>query len=69
MATFKYAKLKGKIIEKFGTEGRFAAALGKNLNTVSRKLNGKVSFSSYDIEKWCSALDIPIEEAGSYFFT
>lgn len=68
MATFKYAKLKGKIIEKFGTEGKFAKALGKNVNTVSRKLCGKVRFSSYDIEQWCNALDIPIEEAGSYFF-
>ena len=68
MADFKYAKLRGRIIEKFGTESRFAEAIGYTLITVSRKLNGKSQFSSDDIKKWCAALEIPVEDAGSYFF-
>ena len=65
---FKYAKLRGKIKEKFGTESRFAQALGVSLITVSKKLNGRSQFTKKDIEKWSETLGIPIEEAGSYFF-
>ena len=66
---FTYAKLRGRIKEKFGTETRFATALGVSLVTVSKKLNGMVQFTKKDIEKWCNILGIPIEEAGAYFFT
>lgn len=66
---FTYAKLRGRIKEKFGTETRFATALGVSLVTVSKKLNGSVQFTMKDIEKWCNNLGIPIEEAGAYFFT
>lgn len=66
---FKYAKLRGRIKEKFGTEGKFAEALGTTQNTLSRKFNDKVQFSSEDIKQYCSLLEIPLEEAGVYFFT
>ena len=66
---FTYAKLRGRIKEKFGTETRFATALDVSLVTVSKKLNGMVQFTKKDIEKWCNILGIPIEEAGTYFFT
>lgn len=66
---FTYAKLRGRIKEKFGTETRFAIALDVSLVTVSKKLNGMVQFTKKDIEKWCNVLGIPIEEAGAYFFT
>ena len=65
---FKYARLRGKIKEKFGTESRFAKALSVSLITVSKKLNGRTQFTKRDIEKWSATLGIPIEEAGSYFF-
>ena len=26
------------------------------------------TFSKKDIEKWCAALDIPVEKIGDYFF-
>jgi transcriptional regulator with XRE-family HTH domain len=68
MPNFKYAKLRGRIKEKFGTQGNFAKALGISQISVSRKLTGKVAFSSDDIEKWCKLLEIPIKEAGLYFF-
>ena len=66
--TFKYAKLRAKIREKYGTEGKFAEALGTTQMTVSRKFNDKTQFSSEDIKRYCALLDIPLEEAGQYFF-
>lgn len=68
MVDFKYAKLRARIKEKYGTEGKFAEALGTTQMTVSRKFNDKTQFSSDDIRLWCSVLDIPLEEAGLYFF-
>lgn len=63
-----YNKLRGKIVEKFGTQGDFAEFLHVSEVTVSKKLNGKVQFDQDDIISWCDALDIPILEAGNYFF-
>lgn len=68
MADFKYLKLRARIKEKFGTEGNFAEALGISQNSLSRKFNDKIQFSSNDIRTWCELLEIPIEEAGIYFF-
>ena len=69
MVDFKYAKLRARIKEKYGTEGRFAEALKVSQVSISRKFNGKVQFSSEDIKEWCSLLDIPVEESGLYFFS
>lgn len=66
--SFKYAKLRARIKEKYGTEGKFAEALGTTQMTVSRKFNDKTQFSSEDIKQYCMLLDIPLEEAGQYFF-
>ena len=69
MIDFKYAKLRGRITEKYGTEGRFAEALNVSQVTLSRKFNGKSQFNAEEIKKWCSLLDIPMEEVGQYFFS
>lgn len=68
MTDFKYAKLRARIKEKFGTEGNFAAALNTSQVSVSRKFNERTQFSSDDIRTWCDLLEIPIEESGLYFF-
>lgn len=65
---FKYAKLRGRIKEKFGTEREFSEALGIAQVTLSRKFSGKTQFSSNDIKQMSVLLDIPLEEAGQYFF-
>ena len=36
-----YAKLRGKIKEKFGSQDSFAAAMEMDRSTLSLKLNGK----------------------------
>lgn len=68
MANLKYAKLRGRIKEKFGTERAFSEALEISLISVSKKLTGKTQFTSEDIKKWCSLLDISLKDIGIYFF-
>lgn len=68
MTQFKYAKLRARIKEKYGTEGEFAKVLNTSQVSISRKFNDKVQFSSEDIKTWCAILEIPISEAGLYFF-
>lgn len=65
---FEYRKLKGRIIEKFETNGKFADFLGVSPVTVSNKLRGVTQFSQDDILSWCKALGIELEDSGSYFF-
>ena len=60
MAGYTYDKLRGRIIEKFGSQISDVS--------VSKKMNGWVQFDQEDILKWSDALDIPITEAGIYFF-
>ena len=65
---FDYSKLKGLIVEKYGTQSKFAEALGVAPLTVSRKLNGETGFDRDDILIWSKLLDIKIEDISDYFF-
>ena len=62
-----YRKLRGRIVEKFGSQSAFAEQLNVSMQTVSRKMNGQVGFSQEDIINWCNALDINLKDAGLYF--
>lgn len=68
---FDYSKLRGRIIEKFGSIKAFARAYGLSHVTISNKLNGKVSISMDDIVKMSTPelLDIQPSEYHLYFFT
>lgn len=66
---FGYRKLKGRIIEMYGSQGEFARHLGVSEVTISNKLRGVTQFSQDDIISWCDALEVPLKEAGDYFFT
>jgi len=67
---FDYSKLRGRIIEKFGSITAFAKAYGLSLITMSKKLNGKVAFSPEDIVRMSAPefLDIQPCEYHEYFF-
>lgn len=65
---FDYRKLKGRIIEKYGSQLNFADAYGISENTLSLKMRNKVRFTSDDIIAISDMLDIPENEIGSYFF-
>lgn len=66
---FEYSKLRGKIIEKYGSQIEFAKALSISENTLSLKLNNKVRFTSDDIILISGLLDIDKNDVGTYFFT
>ncbi len=66
---FNYSKLKGKIIEKYGTHRMFAKALGISHASLSYKLTGKRQFDSQEIYRSAELLEIPLNEIASYFLT
>lgn len=65
---YTYSKLKGRIVEVFGSQSVFANKLGVSKNSVSRKLNCKTEFSQRDIEEWSKLLNIQLSDYGDYFF-
>lgn len=68
MYDFTYAKLKGRIVEKYGSQENFAKAAGISNVTVSLKLNGKKSFSQKDIINWSKLLDIDLHDVGDFYY-
>lgn len=67
--SFDYSKLRGRIREKFNTEGVFAETLNISKQTLSAKLNNKVLFTQDEIKAACSILDIQTADIPAYFFT
>jgi hypothetical protein len=66
--SFRYNKLRGRIVEICGTQGKFAKELGQTEQLVTAKLAGRSSFSQGDIIRWSQILDIDQNDIGSYFF-
>lgn len=65
---FDYSKLRGRIREIFGTEEKFAKALGITSTSLSGKFSGKSYFKQAQISKCCALLNIPLKDIGQYFF-
>ena len=63
------SKLKGKIIEVFGTQGAFANKVNRSPAFISGVLNGKNYLEQRDIDTWAELLGITGEELTMYFFT
>jgi hypothetical protein len=63
-----YAKLKGRIIEKFGSQGAFASAMDWYDARLSAKLNNKSEWTCAEVVKACELLGISLGEAHLYFF-
>ena len=63
-----YDKLKGKIKEILGTQGKLAEKLGVDETTISNKLNNNTYFTQKEIIKMCIILNIKFEEIPEYFF-
>lgn len=66
---YDYSKLRGRIVEKLGTQAKFAEEMDCSERTCSLKLNGKVPWTQPEIIKACKILDIAEGEIGAYFFT
>ena len=67
--SYDYAKLSGRIVEKFETQARFADAMELSERSISLKLNGKVGWKQSEITKACKILGLAITEIPLYFFT
>lgn len=67
--SYDYRKLKGKIVEVFGTQTEFAKQLGIGRTTLNSKLNNLTEFTQKEIQKACELLGINKEEISVYFFT
>lgn len=65
---YNYNKLLGRIVEKVGTQSKFADKMGLSERTISLKLNGKVGWKQSEITKACAVLDIHETEIPAYFF-
>lgn len=63
-----YNKLRGKIVEVFGSQRAFSKEVGLTEQSVTAKLNGKIDFSQGDIIKWCELLGIEAKDVSNYFF-
>ena len=66
---FSYNKLRGRIIEKYGTQSAFVKEFGVSENAFSQKMNNKTRFNSDDVIKIVKMLDIKENEIHQYFFT
>ena len=65
---FDYSKLRGRIIEKYGTQREFAKANHLSDRSISLKLNNGIGLSQEEILKWCRMLDIEANKIPIYFF-
>lgn len=65
---YTYDKLRGRIIEKYGIQEKYADVLGISTNSLSKKMTGKTGFSQKDITIWADLLNIDKAEYGEYFF-
>lgn len=63
------SKLRGRIVEKFGSQSAFAEAAHRSISFVSQYLNGKVYLDQRIIDEWSALLDISSDEIPIYFFT
>lgn len=64
----KFAKLRGRIKEKYGSQAAFARAMGMNPASLSAKLNNRSGWTWEEVVLACELLDIPLAEAGDYFW-
>ena len=67
--SFDYSRLRGKIVERFGSQGAFAKALGVSQKTLSMKINNKIFFAQDEINKSIELLGIDPVDIDKYFFT
>lgn len=66
--SFSYKRLRGRIVEKFTSQARFAKAMGMSSQMVCARLTGRSTFTPGEIWYACELLGIKDEAIGYYFF-
>ena len=65
---FDFSKLRGRIVEKYGTCERFAEAGGHSKGWISNRMNNVVPWDGLEIHETCAMLDILEDDIPAYFF-
>jgi plasmid maintenance system antidote protein VapI len=66
---FDYGKLRGRIVEKFGSQKQFSQAMHITEASLSMKLTGSTYFTQVEILRVAKLLGIEPKEISLYFFT
>lgn len=66
---FDYSKLRGKIVEKFGSQMSFAKAMDISERTLSLKMSGKRTWKQPEICLAINLLGLSNDDIQDYFFT
>lgn len=64
-----YSKLRGRIVERYGTIKEFSDTVQISRTALSLSLNNKRAFSQQEMLRILELLNIQENEIGSYFFT
>lgn len=67
--SYNYAKLLGRVVEKFGTQANFSKQMGISARSLSLKLNNHRLWKQNEIATACALLEIPQNDVTAYFFT
>lgn len=65
---YDYSRLRGRIVEKYGSMSHFADSVGMTRVSVSNRITGKIMFTVEDVDKWATLLDIDVTDLHRYFF-
>lgn len=65
---YNYSKLRGKIIEKFGSITAFCQEVELSEPSIHSKLKHRTEFTQSQIIKSCILLDIQLKDMFKYFF-
>ena len=66
--SYDYSRLKGKIIEKYGSNAKFAEDMDWSERTLSLKLNNKVAWKQPEIVTAIGLLSLDENDITGYFF-
>lgn len=66
--SYDYSKLKGRIVEKYGNNAKFAKDMNWSEKTLSCKLNNKVAWRQPEIVRAIQLLSLKEEDITGYFF-
>ena len=69
MIAFDNSKLRGRIVEKYGTVKNFATKTSRGYQFVCYVLNGNRVMSREDMDEWIDLLSVQPDEIKPIFFT
>ncbi len=62
-----FSKLRGRIVEKFGTNKAFCEYIGRTPEWLSRRLNNQIEFDADDMVTIIEPLEIDPQDLHLYF--